>query len=570
MSARAVDVSHDIQALHALFELDWEASARRYPEVSTRRGDLRFNSSLTDESQEAVEAFDAFERKCLTRARAIAPEHLSAPDRLSLALFIAALEREIEEQAFTGYRSLLLGTQGGAQSDFADLLRTVPMENAQQVNQLLMRISLYPRLMDQRIQKMRRGAALGWIPARPILDRVLLQIDAQLPENLESGPFFAPFMRMAATIPREEQEQFRRKAGEAILRHVIPAMRQLRIFVVEEYLPRSPPSGALSRYPDGGQVYDMLVRRRATTMLSPREIHAIGNRELERLRREMEDAMHQAHFAGGFPEFIEHLKADPKFYYTTPEAMLAAYRDIAKRIDAELPRLFAELPRAPYGVRAMPAFRGAHAAEYYEAPSQDGDRAGYFNANVVSWMTKPTWSMPTLTAHEAAPGHHVQVARALELRDLPAFRRQLGHVAFTEGWAVYAETLGREIGLYDDPYSLFGHLQYQAFRAARLVVDTGLHSLGWTRQQAIEFMTERTGMDAAFVEQEIDRYLSWPGQALGYMLGELKIRELRDRASARLGPRFDLRRFHNAVIDNGALPLDVLDRVIDSWIESQH
>ena len=234
-----------------------------------------------------------------------------------------------------------------------------------------------------------------------------------------------------------------------------------------------------------------------------------------------------------------------------------------------MPKLFAELPRSPYGVRAMPSFQGPDAAEYYNGPALDGSRGGWFNANVLGWKNRPTWRMATLTAHEAVPGHHLQIARATELRSLPEFRRSGGYTAFGEGWAVYAEALGREIGLYENPYDLFGHLQWRAFRAARLVVDTGIHSLGWTRQQAIDFMVERTGMDRAFVESEVDRYVSQPGQALGYMIGALKIAELRDKSRAALGPRFDVRRFHNAVIDNGSLPLDVLEKAVGEWVAAE-
>jgi uncharacterized protein (DUF885 family) len=346
-------------------------------------------------------------------------------------------------------------------------------------------------------------------------------------------------------------------------------MRKLRTFVADEYIQRAPAHGALHGYPDGARVYEMLVRNQTTTSLSAAQIHAVGQREVARIRAEMEGVMREAKWGGSFAQFIHHLNTDPKFFHASGEALLAGYRAISKRIDAEMPRLFAELPRVPYGVRAMPAFRGPDAAEYYDGPPMDGSRPGYFNANAVGWKTRPIWRMATLTAHEAVPGHHLQIARATELRALPNFRRQDGYVAFAEGWAVYAETLGRDVGIYDDPYSLFGHLQWQIFRAARLVVDTGIHSMGWTRQQSIDYMVERTGMDRGFVTAEVDRYVSQPGQALGYMIGALKIAELRDRAKARLGARFDIRRFHNAVIDQGSLPLDVLERVIDEWIAAE-
>jgi uncharacterized protein (DUF885 family) len=280
----------------------------------------------------------------------------------------------------------------------------------------------------------------------------------------------------------------------------------------------------------------------------------------------MEGVMRDVKYPGDFAQFVHYLNTDPKFYYTDGNDLLAGYRAIGKRLDAALPRYFAELPRTPWGVRAMAAFRGPDAAEYYDGPSQDGSRPGWFNANILGLASKPKWGMATLTAHEAVPGHHLQTARAQEIKGLPKFRKYAEYIAYQEGWALYAEALAREMGIYDDPYSLFGHLQYRAFRAARLVVDTGIHSMGWSRQQAIDFMTERTGMDRNFVSSEVDRYVSDPGQALGYMIGALKFQELRDRAKAKLGAKFDLRRFHNVVLDSGQLPMDVMEKLVDEWI----
>jgi uncharacterized protein (DUF885 family) len=567
LGVQAADADpQDTAALHALFERQWEDVSRRFPESSTYRGDLRYNDRLTDESAEAIAAIDALNRGWLAEAKALRRDRLSAADRLSLDLFIGNHERRVAKQAFPGYRSLYLGALGGAQSDFADLLQVSPVQTRAQVEQMLARMRAYPRQMDQQIDAMRRGMALGWVSSRDVLERVLAQIDTQLPADVEAGPHYVPFKHLGSSIPAAEQAALQAAGRAAIEQHVAPALRKLRTFVANEYMPRAPTHGALHAYPDGARVYEMLVRNQTTTSLSAAQIHAIGLREVARIRAEMEGVMRQTKFEGGFAQFIDYLNTDPKFFHTSADALLAGYRDISKRIDAEMPRLFAELPRAPYGVRAMPAFRGPDAAEYYNGPALDGSRSGYFNANVLGWKSRPTWRMATLTAHEAVPGHHLQIARATELRALPNFRRQDGYVAFAEGWAVYAETLGREIGIYDDPYSLFGHLQWQIFRAARLVVDTGIHSLGWTRQQSIDYMVERTGMDRAFVTAEVDRYVSQPGQALGYMIGALKIAELRDRAKAKLGARFDIRRFHNAVIDQGSLPLDVLEKVIDEWI----
>jgi uncharacterized protein (DUF885 family) len=282
----------------------------------------------------------------------------------------------------------------------------------------------------------------------------------------------------------------------------------------------------------------------------------------------MEAVMKETKFTGSFTEFVAFLDSDPRFFHKTAEAMLSGYRDIAKRLDAEIPKLFAELPRAPYGISPMPAHLG-NAAEYYNGPPQDGSRAGVFWANVVALNKRPIWGMETLVAHEAVPGHHLQSARAIELRGLPDFRRNGGYTAYAEGWGLYAETLGFDLGLYTDPYSRFGHLQWQAFRAARLIVDTGLHTMGWKRQQAIDFMVERTGVEREFVESEVDRYTSLPSQALSYMIGQLKIVELRDRAKNKLGARFDIRRFHNAVLDQGEVPLSTLETIIDEWIAAE-
>jgi uncharacterized protein (DUF885 family) len=462
-----------------------------------------------------------------------------------------------------------LGSQFGFHGEFAQLLGASPVAQRAQVEQMLARMAAYPRRVDQEIARLREGLALGWVPQHSVLQRVLAQIDAQLAPELNTSPFFEPLLALGPDIPAAEQEALRRKASELIDAQVLPALRQLRSFVSDVYLPAAPANGALSRYPGGDAVYASRVMAHTTTDMSVAQIHALGLRQLARLRGEMEAVMKETKFDGDFAAFIKFLNTDPKFFHPSPEALLAGYRDIAKRIDPELPRLFAELPRAPYGVRAMPSHSDANRAAYYEAPSLDGTRPGWFVANPKAWRTRPIWSMETLTAHEAVPGHHLQSARAAELGELPKFRRDISFTAYTEGWALYAETLGFELGLYKDAYSRFGHLQMQAFRAARLVVDTGIHAMGWSRQQAIDFMVERTGLDLAFVSAEVDRYTSWPGQALAYMVGQVKIEELRDRAKGTLGAGFDIRRFHMVLLDQGAAPIVVLEQVVDDWIAAE-
>ena len=556
--------------LHALFDAKWEADMRRYPDYATYVGDHRYGDRLYDATPATRAAEFAAARAALAQAQAIRRDALSPPDQVSLDVFIDGTKRDLSFEPFAGYRSMSLGARGGFQSDFAELLAASPVANRAQVEQMLARMAAYPKRVDQELLHLREGMALGWVPPRNVLDRVLAQLDAQLAPAIESGPFFLPFTKLGSDISAAEQSALRAAAVQAIDTHVLPALRRLRRFVADDYMAGAPADGALSRYPGGDRAYAALLRAHTTTELSAAQIHAIGLRELSRLRSEMEAAVKEASKESGsdgdFARFVEHLNTDPKFFHTGPDALLAGYREIAKRIDPELPRLFAVLPRAPYGVRAMPAHMGAEIGDSYDPPTLDGTRPGWFNANAQAWRIRPIWSMEWLVAHEAVPGHHLQFARAAELGELPRFRRSGGYTVYGEGWALYAETLGFELGLYKDPNSRFGHLQAQAFRAARLVVDTGLHAFGWTRQQSIDFMVERTGQSLPFVTSEVDRYYSWPGQALAYMIGELKIIELRDRAKAALGARFDIRRFHGVVLDLGSVPLPVLEREVDEWI----
>ena len=555
--------------LHSLFERHWEDSARRFPEWATWRGDHRFGDRLSDASPAARAANDTWTREMLQEAVAVPGDTLSTTDRVSRDLFIHNLEEQVRLQAHAGWRSRSLVSQWGFQSRLAGLLQASPVSTAAEVRQMLARLAAWPTRVDQEIVHLREGLSAGWTSPRPVLERVLQQIDGQLPADVSASPFFAPFKNLGPGISADQQNALRDTARQVITERVYPAQRKLRAFAQDESLPKAPPDGALLRYPGGAAVYADLVRQHTTLAWSAQQIHDIGRSQLLRLRGEMEASMRESGFQGDFAAFVTYLNNDPKFFHTSGDALLAAYRDIGKRIEPELPKLFAELPRMPYGVRAIPAHLGPGAAAYYTSPSLDGKRPGWFYANALAYRTQPIWGMETLVAHEAVPGHHLQNARATELGALPSFRRAGGYTVYGEGWALYAATLGGQLGLYTDPHSRFGHLQKQAFRAARLVVDTGLHALGWTREQAIDFMVERTGDQREFVATEVDRYYSQPGQALAYMIGQLKIVELRDRAQAKLGARFDIRLFHNAVLDQGPVPLPVLDRIVDGWLAEQ-
>ncbi|WP_418316997.1 DUF885 domain-containing protein [Piscinibacter sakaiensis] len=553
------------RALHALFDRYWQESARRSPEWATMRGDHRFGDRWSDLSAAGIAERDAMNARWLAEAKAIPADGLSLTDRRSRELFIFGRESDVREAALEGWRTMRIGSLRGTQTSLSNLLRSVPVDNEQQVEQLLARLDRYPTRLAQEIDSMARGIALGWVPARPVLERALAQLDGQLRADLRQGPFFEPFRKLGPGIAQARREQLRAH-GEAVLTsRVLPALQQLRSFIVERYLPAAPAAGGLLRYRGGDAVYAERVRDQTTTALTPAQIHQMGRDELARLRGEINKVMAELKFSGSFQQFVAHLR-QPEHFYPNAEALFDAYRIAAKRLDPEMPRLFAELPRAPYGIRPMPAHLGAGAADNYNRPADDGSGPGWYNANVLAFQRRPRWAVATLVAHETVPGHHLQGARALELGDLPAFRRNAFHTAFGEGWALYAETLCDEIGLFETPQERYGHLQAQAFRASRLVVDTGLHALGWSRQQAIDSMIEDVGESRVYIESEVDRYLSNPGQALAYMVGKQHILAQRDKARSRLGPQFDLRRFNNAVIDQGALPLEVLTTQIDEWV----
>ncbi|HYE75667.1 MAG TPA: DUF885 domain-containing protein, partial [Blastocatellia bacterium] len=359
-------------------------------------------------------------------------------------------------------------------------------------------------------------------------------------------------------------------AQKAIANSIIPALRKFHAFVKDTYLPACTQEIAASKLPGGAEYYAYAIKRGTTTTLSAQEIHDIGKREVERIRREMEAVIKQVGFKGSFQEFLTFLRKDPQFYYTKPEDLVAGYSVISKRADAALPKLFAELPRNTYGIKPFADYEApAQTTAQYRPGAADGSRPGFYMVNLYRLDMRPKYEMEALSLHEAVPGHHLQISRAQELKGLPEFRRNGFYNAFVEGWALYAESLGTEMGFYTDPYSKFGQLTYEMWRACRLVVDTGMHSLKWSREQAINFMKENTAKTEQDIIVEIDRYIVWPGQALGYKLGELKIKELRARATKELGDKFDIRKFHNAVIDNGPLPLDVLEQRINEWIAAQ-
>jgi len=552
--------------LHALFDEHWEWAMREYPEWATSYGDHRFDDRLTDQSLPAITKREAHAREMLARIEHIPRAALQGEDRVSYDVFLRQQRNEVEGQRFPVLRTRVLSANDGPQLDFDQLLKAMPLRNEHDLRNVLARMAAFPRLVQQDIALLREGKRLGWVTHRASLEQVLAQIAGQLVDEPRRSPLFEPFAKLPSDLSPAVRTELAAAAERAIRDQVQPALRELRRFVVEELLPASPESGALSGYPGGAAVYQYLVRQQTTLDMGVQPIHDLGQREVARLRGEMEALMRTTGFQGSFAQYVEYLTTDPKFFYTRGDDLLSGYRDLAKRVDPELTKVFAELPRTPYGIRAIPPYAGEGAPEYYSPGSADGSRPGWFNANIVALKTRPKWEMEALFLHEAVPGHHLQTARALELGTLPAFRRAGWYVAYGEGWALYAESLGDQLGLYTDPSSRFGQQRMEIWRAARLAVDTGIHMLGWSRQQAIDWMTERTGAAREDITAEVDRYYVWPGQALGYTIGRLKIIELRERARTALGEGFDIRRFHMVVLDHGAVPLPVLETLVDEWI----
>ncbi len=556
-------------ALHKLQDDYWQWRLREFPENSTWLGDKRYNDRLTDLSAAGIERRKADIRRMRDAARAVDGTGLSGQDALSHALLQWELDLAVEGQRFPT-EVMMLDQLDGPQLAFPQLSTVTPFETADDYRAYLARLAAYPRYLEQVATLLRSGMSRGWVQPKGPLRGVPGQIDGQLVTDPAKSPLYAPFEKIPASIPAAERTRLQAAGREAIARGILPALTTFRDFIRTSYLPAGTRSIGASTLPDGKAYYAFAIRLNTTTALTADSIHRIGMSEVARIRAEMDSVVKRVQFTGTFNEFLVFLRTDPRFYYTKPEDLLSGYRDISKRVDAELPRLFAELPRNSYGVKPFPDYEAPSqtTARYYPG-AEDGSRSGTFMANLYRLDMRPKYEMEALTLHEAVPGHHLQISRGQELRGLPSFRRNAGYTAFVEGWGLYAESLGEAMGFYQDPYSKFGQLTYEMWRACRLVVDTGMHHLGWSRQQAIDFMKANTAKSEQDIAVEVDRYIVWPGQALAYKLGELKIKELRARAERELGPRFDIRLFHNAILDNGALPLDVLDREIDRWIRER-
>ncbi|HVS00549.1 MAG TPA: DUF885 domain-containing protein [Thermoanaerobaculia bacterium] len=558
--------ANESERLAQLFDLYLGALFQASPEQATFIGAPGYNDRWTDRSLAEIEREQEVGRRLLAALQSFDRARLSPVERDSYDLLKYRVEELVEGFRFPS-NWLAINQVGGVQQLIPRTIASMPADTVEHYEDILARLRGLPRVVDETVILLGKGLEAGVTPPRITLRDVPRQLEALAVEDPAKNPLAAAFQKIPESIPAPERERLRREAAEALTRQAVPAFRKLRDYITNTYLPGTRETIAMRDLPNGEAWYAFNVRQSTTTGLTPQQIHDIGLREVARIRAEMEALVPKTGFKGSFEEFVRFLRTDPRFFFDQPEDLVAAYRAIAKRADPELTRLFGRLPRLPYGVIPVPAYaEKSTTTAYYEGGSPATGRPGYYFVNTYDLKSRPKWEMEALTLHEAVPGHHLQIALAQEAEGLPEFRKHDEHTAFTEGWGLYAESLGEEMGFYQDPYSRFGQLTYQMWRAVRLVVDTGMHALGWSRDQAIEYFKANAPKTEHDIVVEVDRYLVWPGQALAYKIGELKIKELRALAQQELGPKFDVRAFHDQVLGRGSVPLAMLEVKVREWI----
>ena len=552
----------------ALLDEHWEWRLAEYPTFASQLGDRRYNDRWTDLSLEAIERRHDQMRALLRGVYAIDRSALSEDDQLNYELFRRSLQDDVDELQFN--RHLMpLHHRGGVQN-LDNTTNSIPLATVRDYEDWLARLNQAGTVVDQTIALAEAGREAGVTPPKVLMQRIPNQISAQLVDDPEASPFFKVFAELPESIPDDDRSRLRAAARETISKTILPAYRKLDRYFNGTYLPACRDSIGLSQLPNGSAWYELLARHYTTTRMSPDDIHRLGLDEVRRIRDEMQTIIDSLDFSGDFTEFLEFLRTDPQFYYDDADELYEAYLATSKRIDPELVKLFGKLPRMPYGVKPIPdSIAPDTTTAYYSRPAADGSRAGTYWVNLYKPEVRPKYEIEVLSVHEAMPGHHLQIALQQELGNMPEFRRFMGFTAFVEGWGLYSESLGEDLGLYENPYSKFGALTYEMWRAVRLVVDTGIHYKGWTRQQAIDFFKDNAAKTELDIINEIDRYIGNPGQALAYKVGQLKILSLRQNAEAALGDKFDIRAFHDHLLGAGALPLDLLEQRMDAWLQQQ-
>ena len=556
-----------------LAEEYYEAYLRLNPIVASSIGDDRYNDQFpVTISREHREARGEMARQYLGLLASIDRSALDGQRQLSYDMLAGTLRQELEELTFPShlipvnqfYNTAALFAQLGSGSSIH------PFRTVKDYDDFLGRIGGFEKWVDAAIANMREGVSKGIVQPRILIERTIPQLDALIVDEVEKSLFYRPIENMPGTINAEEKARITAAYMEAISSRLHPAYRKLRDFLKNEYLPKSRSTVGMAHLPGGREWYESLVRETTTTNLTPEEIHQIGLSEVARIHGEMRAVMEQTGFKGDLPAFFDFLGEDPQFYFTEREQLIEGYRDLKRKIDGLTPKLFDVSPKADYEVRAVEPFRERSASGgSYMAASPDGSRPGVFYVNAYDLKARPKYAMEALSLHEGAPGHHFQISVQRELEDLPRFRRFGGYTAYVEGWGLYAESLGKELGVYTDPYQHFGGLDAELWRAIRLVVDTGIHAKGWTREQSIEYAMKNSSVGETRATAEVERFIAIPSQALAYKIGQMEITRLRRKAEQELGSRFDIKAFHRAILEDGALPLDVLATKMDRWIESQ-
>lgn len=566
-SAVFAQVRDPVAEVAALFDEAWEYQLGEYPTFATSVGDHRYDDRLGSVSVEDAKRRDRYWRDVHTRLEAIDRSRLDAVDRINYDIFKRQLEDRLLSFAFSEYL-IPITSDWSFHNALASLPRSVPLRTAQEYENYIARLKLFARVFEQNTALMRRGLATGLSQPKVVLEGYESYLEPHIVNDATQSVFYGPFERFPPSISAADQTRLREAGVEAISSVVVPSFRSFLKFMVEEYIPGARDTIGASELPNGSAYYTWCVRKHTTLDSTPEHIHQTGLEEVERIRGEMQSIIDLLGFQGDFREFLDLLRTDPRFFMDSPDAYMKEARDIAKRMDGKLPSLFKTLPRTPYGVEPVPEHLGPKftAGRYVRAPV-GGTSAGTYWVNTYALESRPLWALPALTLHEAVPGHHLQVALNQELEGLPNFRRFSYVNAFGEGWALYSERLGVEAGIYRTPYEQFGRLTYEMWRACRLVVDTGMHAKSWSRDQAMEYLAANTALSLHEIATETDRYISWPAQALSYKMGELTIRRLRAEAESALGEQFDVRDFHEVVLRNGSVPLDVLEEQIRDWIE---
>ncbi len=558
----------DSVRLHELFTLDWDYGNIEYPESATYSGYKGQNGRWTDVSLAAIAQRKKELQNPMSVIASIDRASLSTTDQLNYDLLRRGAEDAIAGTRFPS-EELAIDARSGPQL-LSQTLELNPNATAKDYEDIVARIDGLGAVVDQTLVLLQKGLDAKITAPQITLRDVPDQVKGLLTADPMQSPVLVTFTRFPSSIPAAEQQRLTAAAIKAYTEKVKPAYERLYTFLTQSYIPGAREAVGMSALPDGAAWYAYNVRIQTTTNRTPAQIHETGLAEVKRIHGQMDSVMKSIGYKGTFAEFTNFLRTDPKFFFTDSADLVRAYRDIVKRIDPELIHMFGHLPRLPYGVATIPSYSAKSATTaYYQPGSYEAGRPGYYYVNTYALNTRPKWEMEALSSHEAVPGHHLQIAIAQELTDVPNFRRYGGYTAFVEGWALYSESLGPRIGLYKDPYSKFGQLTYEMWRAIRLVIDTGIHAQGMSRQDAIDYFAANSAKTQNDIVVEVDRYITTPGQALAYKTGELRIKELRAYAEQQLGDKFDIREFHDQVLGQGALPLDVLDARIRAWVSEK-